>query len=805
MARKKERKFRARDGFKFRSPTVQISEQNRAQEIGQLNTGRDSSYQISGSVEPVLSVREGTFVKSAIILTSSILVRDSIRLLRDPMKSLRDRFYLGVAKDTDVALGTSGATVLAPTITFQTLGMNHAFVSPALSASRHEQQSLNCWISGTEARETTAVPASSTLYYSKQRKLNTVTYKHTASVLDGVPGYDSQFGSMIVPEDLGGTDIFSSPKTVTINVNETGKLQNIRVWIEVAHMSASGKTYQPLEDLGISIRSPNLRWGHAHPIKNSSFYKSWITSLPPTASLNIPFNFWRDSFVLWEGAAIVHPNSPTGSDYQAYVRGRYPTFNRDRSMRVIFDDGSPTLNPRHLQGMSPVANINGSPNGSTCLGADWPWFSEEGISPAASGAFHGASGSPPYGWLTGPGGVAGENEWPTTGSNYGAETMKPVYPMLEQVTEKKLEVNTGETNATLPFDPAQNPHEYRGFWGDWLKWIGTRPGLKGTEISGSWEVLFVKAHSIDGSTTTMNTYIRQVRLELTYETGDGPSKRKTVRLKTHGDQFSPRRPNSVACEQISGSQFESKNSNGAFSSNGTINAATQNYFKNEVSITPPTDASIGRTFGVVTMTGSIIGGDFALFYRLSGTLAEKIGESPWWLMNNQFGVPMIPDSSASLVSNDFISGQKNDSKENPFKGSRAGVTSRLTFEMSNVRNFEARTNPPMKLQQIAREFGAEKPSGLVKAFTATGAAGSYVYVCRGDEGSDFRIKLPTRAIDNLYEVTSAPGGMATGLVVDFPNVSPGDRTSIDFRAIATAPVTKGDRIVFQLLDRLREI
>lgn len=63
----------------------------------------------------------------------------------------------------------------------------------------------------------------------------------------------------------------------------------------------------------------------------------------------------------------------------------------------------------------------------------------------------------------------------------------------------------------------------------------------------------------------------------------------------------------------------------------------------------PTWSEVGRTFGVRLNSGSFDPSNFALIYRLTGTLADISGSAPGWLLNNIFGMPSIPESSASLV------------------------------------------------------------------------------------------------------------------------------------------------------------
>jgi hypothetical protein len=58
---------------------------------------------------------------------------------------------------------------------------------------------------------------------------------------------------------------------------------------------------------------------------------------------------------------------------------------------------------------------------------------------------------------------------------------------------------------------------------------------------------------------------------------------------------------------------------------------------------------IGSSFGVNQLTGSRSIADSALTYGLSGALANIVGSNPTWLFTGQGGMPILPESSASLV------------------------------------------------------------------------------------------------------------------------------------------------------------
>src|SRR5690606_16763825 len=160
------------------------------------------------------------------------------------------------------------------------------------------------------------------------------------------------------------------------------------------------------------------------------------------------------------------------------VTNKYPCWQRDRSMRTIFSDGAAVSNPRHIKDPSPSLNYVGSPNAgrgfNNAYGFDVPWTSESEISGANT---YSDAGSPPVGWLTGPGGTNDVNEWPTTGVNYGADYLKPLYPLLDPLFQRKRygDVPRRPNTGSALFDPGS--------------WTGFRPGLYGTEASGTWYLL----------------------------------------------------------------------------------------------------------------------------------------------------------------------------------------------------------------------------------------------------------------------------------------------------------------------------
>jgi hypothetical protein len=537
---------------------------------------------------------------------------------------------------------------------------NQAFVVTVLSSSNHESQVLNYYVSGTGPLETTAVPASATLYYSK-RSVGYLTVKKTASFFDTVvpfsgvivpSAFSTGTGSLITIVTGSNTPALSCsyryPATIRVDVPQRGKLVDLKVWVEVIHHSASAGQNDPLGSMGIAIRSPNVRWdGHAHPVRNdpkfiNAFRNPAFIQIAQLACSGVEdlyypaARFYANSFLLWEGYAIHMYNgqerySVGGSANTA--RQYYPCWNRDRHMRTIFADGAPIPNPRHLNG--PVSgNFNGSPNGAMAWGNNVPWTTEA-FGLAGEPTTFQAVGSPPAGWRSGAGGTNGVNEWPTTGSNIGAERMQPVYPLLDGIFQTKRIGNEYPLAGTIVKTingidiPQENPALWRGF----------RPGLRGTEISGTWEIMFAQCGALAGTgldateAARINSYFRQVRFEFVYELSEDPS---DVRAPSLGKAH---RKGDSLLNSISGTgQFGRDDLSGSFDA-----------YVSDTYLDYRGSAETGRTFGVGLNTGSIPQNNYALIYRITGTLADISGSAPGWLTNNQFSMPSIPISSASLV------------------------------------------------------------------------------------------------------------------------------------------------------------
>ncbi len=682
---------------------------------------KTDSVNPSGSVMTSVRSPDGFYVNptTPTITSSSIYLEGSVSVGKLYERQKLNAILLAKSVGTvDKAPWPSTQTIdLNPTGTFESpswagknVGENRAFVLQALTSSNEALTSLNYFRSGTQAVEVSAVPASGTLLYSKNQTYRTIIVKKTASIFDtelGNPApniyvpkrFEAGTGSFFsVVTGSGGSfsGSLTSTATIPISVPVSGRLVDIKVWVEIVHLSGgSGVTENkqyPLGNLGIALRSPNVTFGNAHPIRNDPrliLADEAVFGRPGSYSANEPSNFYRDTFILWEGAGLIvngGNNGTSGPELgdSGFNTAKYPTWQKDRGMRTIFTDSGLVSNPRHLYNLtSPSGNWVGSPNANvratpSAYGNNTPWTSDATIFPATESLQ--AAGSPPKGWLTGPGGTADVNEWPTTGSNYGAESIRPMYPLLDSIYARKVIGNE------LPLITVGEAGEYGFSDADVVQsWRGFRPGLRGTEISGTWQlVLAHRRANTEG--TTVPAYFRQARLEIIYEshTSAQPSAvRQTSPLQA-------RRSGPRFLYRISGSD----DSNGP----GGLIGPYPDWYVTEVWTDVPTSAEIGRTFGLVLNTGSVAQNHgFAVLYRLTGTLADISGSAPGWLTNNFTGMPSIPISSASLAPQvqTPVSGVKPDNYIFPQKaldGAR------------RLENVAADFNPSRNLVQLAAIF-----------------------------------------------------------------------------------------------------
>ena len=468
----------------------------------------------SHSYQGVMGGRPSAYPRSVPVFASS-----STEVYSSPrFSNLRHRRALNVS-------------LLSPTssesLTQAMIGVNQAFVATPFSASRHEVTVLGAFFSGSQAIGSSPVPYTASLFYEKPRELRKATWKLTASADMG--GYVTSLGQLI-----NSSASISAPHIISISApvgaDEGGRIVDVKVWVEIVQVSSSNK-FPPLGQFGLAVRNPNVSWGHAHPIRN------YTQDGTPFGPFETPSEFYRDTFLLWEPSGLYRNGQKTAYFYSSGATDFSttddpstfaPVWDRDMGMRTIFCDGAHTRNPRDIYqvyrrefagvrqserayvapnfGFSPLGFA--SSNTASMTGNGYPWYDDPDISSSYNDGY---TGAPPYGWLTGPGGTFGANEWPTSGSTVGPEFIRPVYPILDDIYVRKLYQFT----TVGVSDEVQNhsivPKQY------WQNWIGFRPGLRGKEMGNRWELLIAQGLTGSGLLTASPTYFRQARLELTYE------------------------------------------------------------------------------------------------------------------------------------------------------------------------------------------------------------------------------------------------------------------------------------------------
>jgi hypothetical protein len=550
---------------------------------GSLEGSYSGSYQITVGTAPRKYPRGDTFIAS-----SSTEIYGAVSYSKPQQRKLLNKELLG-------------ETGSSPSWTHDNIGANQAFFAMPFSSSHHERDVLHLVESGSWVEQAVTVPLTASLFYRKPRSLVHRIYKLSASADLGT--FVSTHGTLI---PTGST--VSSPKTFNISVPDSGRLIDVKVWVEIVHGSASGAQPQ-LQTLGLSLRSPNSGWpnGNAHPLKN--FVNGQATTDADLGGLTTmlldnphepPQEFYKSSYILWEGPGLFALGvSLTGSALSEYRRS--PTWNNDRHMRVVFSDASSVRNPRDLyktyvthEGVGPGSNTSGSPSGHAS-GNNAAWITDQNVESGGQGA----AGSPPPGWLTGGGGVAAVNEFPTTGSNRGCTTIQPLYPLLETIVQKKEEqvigVATGRSN--------------------FRKWISPpRPGLRGTEISGTWQLMVAvqPAHTAtmaaasNAAAVLNDTFFRQWRLELIFEQNHGQVFTiSPKRLRSGGVPF---RKGLKVVSAISGTAFSNDPSDMVF---GDKHMA--DYFLNTTHVEYGEELELGRTIGLISSSLELDVADFAVY------------------------------------------------------------------------------------------------------------------------------------------------------------------------------------------------
>jgi len=463
---------------------------------------------------------------------------------------------------------------------------------------------------------------------------------------------------------------YYSPSAISIPVVDSGSIRDLKVWVElvndcrnVAHIKM---TELGLQGLQLAIRSPNTDFYSSHPLWNAPAGKDLPVRTSGSMSYEVP-GLLQNSYLLWGGHRSELGVKDSISETSQSLG--YHEFDYDMDMRTVFWDGANDRNPRDLTVLFPSATLlnTGDPLSSSSL------LSLGYSSPTAGAALLGApgvttsltcsgipwmldnrltTGSAPYPWSSTmtsipppPGWLTGQtSEFPTTGSNIGPSSIRPVYPLLDDVTAFKA------------FDAAQVSNSasitghgpIRGF----------RPGLRGSEINGVWNLMVGNQ-----SGSYAGFWLRQVRLEAVIDSGIGLF------------EFIPSRSRKWAKSSIVPAQDGYQNI-GVVSGAGAWDVGLSLLQRNQ-------QPDYGRT---VSITDNRSATSYAVISNITGTLADQLAVSgvfdpTWFLKGNGLGTPYIPDSSMSLgnVAADQIDAQASQDLYNATIGQTTTIPSDNTL------------------------------------------------------------------------------------------------------------------------------
>lgn len=635
------------------------------------------------------------------VLSSSLSASDSLNLRNKRSKNLYDQLTHGIALRSHVGEAPYNEQLATPpSWTQRNIGLKHDVIIPVLSSSHHEVSRLNSFLSGQLPLASGHIPVNAPTYYSKSERLTHRIYKLPASL--GLPTIPSSIERPPFDGEVAGRNTFISesgsyrsysyfnPAVFEIDIPDHGKIRDIRVWVEFIHDVRNGVgeiggqvgDYQKhgLQNVQIALRSPNVHFRSAHPLLNdpqtfSLKHRQKSTFVDDHIKYYEIPELLRGSYLLWAGHTL---DTDDIDDTHMNYNNSYISWNTDIDMRTVFCDSSKQPNTRHLDQLFPNANdigpgnpepagvavmaltgtvSGGAPNyiahhlkPSSCpfiapsaRGNNTPWFIDPRIQAGGLTTisdFDVILGSnPPAGWLSGIGGSPAADEFLTKGPNLGPASIKPVYPLLDDVfVEKKYDEIPDPGSAVAGTIGLAEKFAIPKKHG---KIIGFRPGLRGTEIHGKWKLLIgtgAEYSAVNGMVAHPRSgiWFRQFRLEIIYDSHKEPETfyhSKARMFKKHS--YVPTRPGKRRVQILSGSSAWD------IGINYTYVDARHEY---------------GRTVGITSNVSSS-SDSFAVFSRITGTFLS--GSEHDYVrslyLNNEFGTPFIPISSGSGVPLSFNS------------------------------------------------------------------------------------------------------------------------------------------------------
>lgn len=570
--------------------------------------------------------------------------------------------------DTDQTIPANqspSAPAFVPSWTQGYVGKRHGHVISTISSSQYPTV-LNGYFSGTVRAELTAVPASSSLYYSKQSRYVTKVYKLSASALlpDLPPGSTGSgpTNGLGIFQSSSGSFRTSGASYFEIFVPDRGRIRDIKIWVELIHENRTnpggfiGSPFDAgrLANTRIGLMPPTKLFEWGVPLWNDQKAKNY--NIFVTASLSKIADPVQGCFPLWMGVG--------GMLGIIALTGTSCDWNADMDMRCVFHDGAPIDSNPFLRNSEytnyfsssfytvqtgPISasapNTIGIQRYGTSKGYVpsysgnlYPWFVDTRIplgflSQSTSTAY--TASAVLSGWLSGPV-VSGSptpdvNEFNTSPlENLGPYFVRPCFPLLDDVYQEQIFSDPLYPNAAQLFQgwPTVQP-----------KFLGFRKGLRGAQSYGTWTLKVYHNSS---------WWFRQFRIEMTIDQGEELSHTDFQRTWRH-------KSTAVVPVRQQGKKYVTQVVSGSgifFDAGLSIVYAIPRESRGD-------GHGYGRTVGITDSTSSFP--DYAVFTRITGALADRFFASAsltgsggtagalYAYLNNPFKTPYIPISSGSGV------------------------------------------------------------------------------------------------------------------------------------------------------------
>lgn len=166
-------------------------------------------------------------------------------------------------------------------------------------------------------------------------------------------------------DPIMGTYFNSTPYTpvsIGVPIGSPGKIRDIRAWVEFLHdyriPTTPGGQTQGLQNVQVSLRSPNTSFRAAHPLwnepKNLDYPIRTDQTLTGTSNqfsstfYDVP-ELLKNSYLLWDGHNTDVGLLDTLASTSLGISSYYHEFDTDIDMRTVFWDGASVNNPRDIQ------------------------------------------------------------------------------------------------------------------------------------------------------------------------------------------------------------------------------------------------------------------------------------------------------------------------------------------------------------------------------------------------------------------------------------------------------------------------